>query len=107
MLPFEPLESGTIIERYSILKLIKAGGQAHVYQAEDKQIGQQVAIKVIALDLHSDDAEETQRLFHREMEAPVRLDGYLHILPLLSYGSYSHKGRMLLYLVMPFCKGGG
>jgi len=71
-----PLE-GVYLGRYRLIHLIGGGGMGEVYLAEDDRIAQQVAIKVIRMevtpypDTHS--AKEAIRLFEREAKAIARL----------------------------------
>jgi serine/threonine protein kinase len=103
-----PLE-GVYLGRYRLIRLIGSGGMGEVYLAEDDRIAQQVAIKVIRMevtpypDTHS--AKEATRLFEREARAIARLD-HPNILPLYAYGEETVNDQTLTYLVMPYRKEG-
>jgi serine/threonine protein kinase len=96
---------GLEIGRYRFARLLGSGGMGDVYLAEDAQIGQQVAIKVIraegSLYPTAQAGQEAARLFRREAQAAARLD-HPHILPLFDYGEARVGGMTLLYLVMPY-----
>src|SRR5438105_3703629 len=98
---------GNQIDRYQILHLLGSGAMGDVYLAEDPRIGQQVAIKVIRVEpgLYPDrlNAEESARLFQREVQAIVKLDSP-HILPLFDYGEQPVGELNIIYLVMPYRK---
>lgn len=96
---------GLEIGRYRFARLLGSGGMGDVYLAEDAQIGQQVAIKVIRTEGNlyptAQAGQEAVRLFRREAQAAARLD-HPHILPLFDYGEAWVGGMTLLYLVMPY-----
>jgi serine/threonine protein kinase len=80
---------GASIGGYSLIRLLGSGGMGAVYLAEDQDIGQQVAIKVVRTepgdfpDLSS--AAVAAERFKQEARAVASLD-HLHILPLYRYG---------------------
>ncbi len=99
------LLEGQQIGGYQFLRLLGSGGMGDVYLAEDRQIGQQVAIKVIRSQLGTyldvGASEEAIRLFQREAKAIAMLD-HPHILPLFAYGEEQFGDTRLVYLVMPY-----
>ena len=99
-----PLE-GQHIDRYHILRLLGGGGMGDVYLAEDPQIGQQVAIKVIRTEPdaypNTNAPMQATHLFYREAKAIVKLD-HPHILPLFDYGEERSGDLPVIYLVMPY-----
>ena len=73
-----------------------------VYLAEDARIEQQVALKVVKVEISptaSDQmAQDAARLFQREARTIARLD-HPYILPLFDYGEHPFGNATLLYLV--------
>ncbi len=93
---------GQQLGRYRIVRLLKNGGMGDVYLAEDANIQQQVAIKVIRTDNEpGSDLDVVKDGFQREARAIVKLD-HPHILPLFDYGEEYVKKTLILYLVMPY-----
>ena len=96
---------GKTVGRYRILHLLGGGGMGDVYLAEDARIGQQVAIKVIRIEVspypHTEPARDAARLFEREARAIVKLD-HPNILPLFDYGEEPIGNLTTIYLVMPY-----
>ncbi|GAC1349113.1 MAG: hypothetical protein NVSMB27_19180 [Ktedonobacteraceae bacterium] len=103
-----PLE-GLYLGRYRLIRLIGSGGMGEVYLAEDDRIAQQVAIKVIRMEMtpypDTRSTKEASRLFEREARAIARLD-HPNILPLYAYGEETVNDETLTYLVMPYRKEG-
>src|SRR5216684_4142728 len=96
---------GQQLGRYRLLQLLGSGGMGEVYLATDTLINRQVAIKVIRSEVSSYPdagvAQESARLFQREMKAIAMLD-HPHIMPLFDYGESTIQGASLAYLVMPY-----
>lgn len=96
---------GQQLGRYRLLELLGSGGMGEVYLATDTLINRQVAIKVIRSEVSSYPdagvAQESARLFQREMKAIAMLD-HPHIMPLFDYGEATIHGASLAYLVMPY-----
>ena len=42
-----PLEAGTRLGHYEVVSSLGAGGMGEVYRAKDKQLGREVAIKLL------------------------------------------------------------
>jgi serine/threonine protein kinase len=100
---------GQQLGRYRLHHPLGSGGMGEVYLATDTSLNRQVAIKVIRAEATSypeaQAAQETARLFQRELRAIAALD-HPHILPLFDHGE-EHAGRTTLtYLVMPYRKEG-
>ena len=100
---------GQQLGRYRIVSLLGSGGMGDVYLAEDARIEQQVALKVVKVEINpsasSQMQEDAARLFQREARAVARLD-HPHILPLFDYGEHPYGSTTLLYLVMPYRREG-
>ena len=96
---------GQQLGRYRLQQLLGTGGMGEVYLATDTVINRQVAIKVIRSEVSAypdaDVAQESARLFQREMKAIAMLD-HPHIMPLFDYGEATVNGANLAYLVMPY-----
>ncbi len=96
---------GQQLGRYRLLQLLGTGGMGEVYLATDTLINRQVAIKVIRSEVSAYPdggvAQESARLFQREMKAIEMLD-HPHIMPLFDYGEATINGASLAYLVMPY-----
>ncbi len=62
----KPLTPGTILgERYEIIRLLGQGGMGAVYQARDRELERQVALKVIRGDMAAN--PEILRSFKQEL----------------------------------------
>src|SRR5258708_23343464 len=72
MLPRAATLSGTVADRFVILKLLGAGGMGQVYQAQDTKIKPIVAIKPMAPRLQQD--ERDRRRFLREAQQASALN---------------------------------
>ena len=96
---------GHNIAQYRIQDLLKRGGMAEIYLADDGHLHRRVAIKVIWTDSshyeHPDHAKAATDLFLREARTLARFD-HRHILPIFDSGVNSHNGLAFMYLVMPF-----
>ena len=78
------VEAGVVPARYSGARPIGHGGMGEIYVAEDRELGRQVAIKV----LHERFAEEAQlrHRFSREALAAARLSGHPHVITIYDVG---------------------
>ena len=85
--------------RYRIVRKVGEGGMSFVYQAEDREDGRTVAIKVLTPRL-SRDPPSVERL-KREASIAMRLD-HPNVCPILRVG---HTADGVLYLVMPYLPG--
>jgi serine/threonine-protein kinase len=90
----DPVEFG----RYRLLGLIGEGGMGQVFKAYDTQIGRDVAIKVLPIELAAEPGY--QERFRREAHTAAQLTEP-HIIPIFDVGEID--GR--LYLVMPVIDG--
>ena len=96
---------GSVLGGYNLIRVIGSGGMGTVYLAEDKAIGQQVAIKVVKTE-DSQYADimsigQIAERFRQEARAVASLD-HLHILPLYRYGEEETRDGMRSYMVMQY-----
>ncbi len=100
-MPLDGMQFG----HYRLLRLIGSGGMGEVYLAEDVRIARQVAIKVIRTEATTQTSEqgaqESERLFQREMKAITLLD-HPRILPLYDFGEETRENSEFTYMVMPY-----
>jgi eukaryotic-like serine/threonine-protein kinase len=68
----QPIATGTRLGPYEIVGLVGAGGMGEVYRAHDSQLGRDVAIKVLPLEL-ANDPDRLSR-FDREARALAALN---------------------------------
>lgn len=99
------LLEGVQLGRYELVKRIGGGGMGDVYLAEDPQIGQKVAIKVIKTEATLNIDMALMRDFQEEARAIAQLD-HPHIMPLLAYSEQEIHGDTVAYIVMPYRKEG-
>ena len=92
--------SGTVLDRrYKVGKRLGEGGMSYVYQAEDTETGQAVAVKILIPRLWRDPAS-VERM-RREATIAMRLQ-HPNVCPILRLGETTDR---LLYLVMPYLEG--
>ena len=90
--------SGTLLaERYEVGELLGEGGSAYVYSALDRQLGRQVAIKVV----HSHLSPQDKQRFLREIQTLARLS-HPGIVTVYDLGEQAGQ----LYFTMPLLAGG-
>ncbi|HEY4035358.1 MAG TPA: serine/threonine-protein kinase [Ktedonobacteraceae bacterium] len=97
---------GITLGGYTLTRILGSGGMGTVYLAEDKAVGQQVAIKVVRT---GDDEAYNEMLstsqaadrFRQEARAVASLD-HLHILPLYRYGEEETAYSTQAYMVMQY-----
>ena len=94
---------GASIGGYSLIRLLGSGGMGAVYLAEDQDIGQQVAIKVVRTEsgdfVDVSSATMAAERFKQEARAVASLD-HLHILPLYRYGEEETSSGKRAYIIM-------
>ena len=99
MISSQSFAQGTVIaERYRVVRTLGQGGMATVYLADDRNTGQQVAVKVMHDDLAND--PEFVRRFATEARAAASLD-HPNIVRVLDYGSYDG----VRYIVQEYVEG--
>ncbi len=80
------LVSQEIDNRFRLSHLIKSGGRAVVYEAEDRRLPRTVAVKILLPELSSNTDYLTQ--FNHEAEMAARLH-HPHIVKMIDYGNSS------------------
>jgi serine/threonine protein kinase len=90
-------EVGSALGRYHIIDQLGAGGMGAVYRARDTVLEREVAIKVIAKSVES---EDLLNRFHAEARAAARLQ-HPNILGVFDFAE--HDGTA--FIVMPFVRG--
>ncbi|HWR83824.1 MAG TPA: protein kinase [Candidatus Deferrimicrobium sp.] len=93
-----PLQSGTCLSHYRIIRQLGAGGMGEVYLADDTSLNRQVAIKLLSAT-HASDYEFRKR-FSREAQAAAALN---HPNIVTIHGVGEQDGRP--YIVMEFVEG--
>ncbi|MBE2184444.1 MAG: serine/threonine protein kinase [Anaerolineae bacterium] len=94
--------SGRQIDDFELVKRIKRGGMAVVYEAIQKPSGRVVALKLLDFNSHDDQREEFAHRFRREAGIITRLE-HLHILPIYGYGALDDE---YAYIAMRLARGG-
>jgi hypothetical protein len=89
---------GTELAGYVIHALVGRGGMAYVYRAEDRRLGRQVALKVLAPELSTN--EDFRRRFLRESRLAASID-HPNIVPIYDAG----EADGLLYIAMRYVAG--
>jgi serine/threonine protein kinase len=89
-----------ILDRYALRRLVGRGGMANVYEAQDLQSYQNVAVKVFKRE-----DEELLRRFIREARLMASLH-HEHLVPIIDSGESQLDGDTRYYIVMPFLDGG-
>jgi serine/threonine protein kinase/beta-lactam-binding protein with PASTA domain len=99
MIPSQSFGRGTVIaDRYRVIRTLGQGGMATVYLADDRNTGQQVAVKVMHDELAND--PEFVRRLATEARAAASLD-HPNIVRVLDYGSYDG----VRYIVQEYVEG--
>ncbi len=106
--PIQAIATGDVTEldivrealqgEYEILEELGRGGMAIVYRAMDKQLGREVAIKVLPFSL-AFDADFVER-FQREARTAAQLE-HPNIIPIYRVG----KAGRVIYFVMKYLRG--
>ncbi|MGZ4289149.1 MAG: serine/threonine-protein kinase [Gaiellaceae bacterium] len=90
----------TLPSRYREPRLLARGGMGEIYRATDRELGRQVAVKVLTARYAAD--ESLRRRFEREALAAARLSGNPRIVTIFDVAE--HDGRPLI--VMELLPGG-
>jgi eukaryotic-like serine/threonine-protein kinase len=86
--------------RYAEPRLIGVGGMGEIYRARDRELGRDVAVKLLGERFAGDEA--LRRRFKREALAAARLSGTPHVVTIFDVGEW--EGRPLI--VMEYLPGG-
>jgi eukaryotic-like serine/threonine-protein kinase len=95
-----PVEAGVLPDRYAEPRLIGHGGMGEIYLARDRELGRQVAIKLLDERFAGD--ESLRRRFQREALTAARLSGQPHVVTIFDVGEW--RGRP--FIVMEYLPGG-
>jgi eukaryotic-like serine/threonine-protein kinase len=93
-------EAGVLPERYAEPRPIGQGGMGEIYVARDRELGRQVAIKLLDERFAGD--ESLRRRFQREALTAARLSGQRHVVTIFDVGEW--RGRP--FIVMEYLSGG-
>src|SRR5262252_1937788 len=96
--PSGPLEAGTCLGKYQVVRLIGEGGMGVVYEAVHLAIGKKVAIKIMSADLAAD--PDARARFVREAQLTSRVR-HPHAVDVTDIGSEAGK----TFLVMEYLDG--
>ena len=88
--------------RYLIVRKLGSGGMADVYLAEDKELGRQVALKLLN-ERHANDEQFVER-FRREAQSAAGLN-HPNIVAVYDTGETELNGTPVPYIVMEFVDG--
>ncbi|MEW5796691.1 MAG: protein kinase [Candidatus Zixiibacteriota bacterium] len=94
----KPLPADTMLGRYRIVRLVGAGGMGEVYEAEDTELGRNVAIKLLGSSVPPDD--HIRRRFQQEARIAASLN-HPNIVTVHDVGEY--QGRP--FFAMEFLSG--
>jgi eukaryotic-like serine/threonine-protein kinase len=88
------VQTGVFPDRYADARLIGQGGMGEIYRARDRELGRDVAIKL--LDERFADDEGLRQRFKREALTAARLSGIPHIVTIFDVGEW--KGRPFIVM---------
>ena len=95
-----PVEAGVLPDRYAEPRLIGHGGMGEIYLARDRELGREVAIKLLDERFAGD--ESLRQRFQREALTAARLSGQPHVVTIFDVGEW--RGRP--FIVMEYLPGG-
>ncbi|HWK26755.1 MAG TPA: protein kinase [Solirubrobacter sp.] len=87
-------------DRYRVVRFLASGGMATVWEAHDSLLGRDVAVKVLASHLVSD--ERARRRFGREARAAAGLSSHPNVVTVYDFGSFDER----VFMVMEIMRGG-
>src|SRR6478672_7616075 len=87
-------------DRYRVVRHVANGGMASVWEAHDELLDRDVAVKVLASHLGSDD--RARRRFQREARAAAGLSSHPNVVTIYDVGE--HRDRV--FMVMEIMRGG-
>jgi serine/threonine protein kinase/Flp pilus assembly protein TadD len=88
--------------RYEIVALLGSGGMGEVYEAEDKELGGKIALKVIHPQMSFDPA--TLDRFRREVQL-ARQVTHPNVCRVFDIGHHQRQGREIIFLTMELVRG--
>ena len=91
---------GTLAERYQLTRLLGWGAHGEVYQAQDLQIQEPVAVKIFFSS-----REDVTRFVQKELNSISKLS-HPNLLPFRDFGECEWKGEPVHYIVTPYMEGG-
>lgn len=98
---FDPLEGTVVSDRYLLLRRIGSGGMGVVYGALDRQLGREVAIKMLRPELAAGAELEARLVRESEVLASVRHDA------IVTVHDRGHTADGRTFLVMELLEGRG
>src|SRR6478735_7899802 len=87
-------------DRYRVVRHLANGGMASVWEAHDELLDRDVAVKVLASHLSSDD--RARRRFQREARAAAGLSHHPHVVTIYDVGEHQER----VFMVMEIMRGG-
>src|SRR3954464_11998980 len=99
MPPVTP-ERISLPDRYRVVRHLANGGMASVWEAHDELLGRDVAVKVLAPHLGSDD--RARRRFQREARAAAGLSSHPNVVTIYDVGEFHDR----VFMVMEIMRGG-
>lgn len=99
------INSGDVLDKYTIHKLLGSGGFGSVYLAEDTYLKQKVALKVVAVG-QSDKAQSACEQIVHEFKLREKISDVSHIVRARDPRTCKHMNLNLVLLPMDFAEGG-
>src|SRR5690242_8897857 len=87
-------------DRYRVVRHLASGGMAAVWEAHDELLDRDVAVKVLASHLGTD--ERARRRFQREARAAAGLSSHPNVVTIYDVGEHDDR----VFLVMEIMRGG-
>src|SRR5215470_16784253 len=87
-------------DRYRVVRHLANGGMASVWEAHDELLGRDVAVKVLAPHLGTDD--RARRRFQREARAAAGLSSHPNVVTIYDVGDFRER----VFMVMEIMRGG-
>jgi eukaryotic-like serine/threonine-protein kinase len=94
------IENGVLPDRYEDARLVGQGGMGEIYRARDRELGRDVAVKVLGRRFAGD--ESLRRRFKREALTAARLSGTAHVVTIFDVGDWRDRP----FIVMEYLPGG-
>src|SRR5690348_9866696 len=87
-------------DRYRVVRHLANGGMASVWEAHDALLDRDVAVKLLASHLGTD--ERARRRFQREARAAAGLSSHPNVVTIYDVGEHDHR----VFMVMEIMRGG-